>query len=125
MTRAPEGLPGTNLVNRGLDALREGERTVEALLVLVGAPRLRAAGLEVPGASGSGEFGPADAAQEAGEPPEIALYRAVAAKHPDDAHSKYNALVRRLVSFERALEGMAAHAALARPVRHDQPDAER
>jgi hypothetical protein len=34
--------------------------------------------------------------------PEIALYLAIAAEDPDSAHSRYNALIRRLVSFERA-----------------------
>lgn len=52
--------------------------------------------------------GSSDVAPALGETPEIALYRAVAAKHPGDAHSRYNALVRRLVSFERALERMVA-----------------
>jgi hypothetical protein len=31
------------------------------------------------------------------------LYLRLAAENEDDAHSRYNALVRRLVSFERAL----------------------
>lgn len=34
----------------------------------------------------------------------MALYLAIGADHPGDAHSRYNALIRRLVSFERALE---------------------
>ena len=76
----------------GLEALHRGEMTVEALLVLVGAPRLRAAGLDVPSTS------PADTS------PEIALYVAIERRHPTDAHSRYSALIRRLVSFERALE---------------------
>ena len=89
---APEDLPGADLVASGIDALRRGEWTVEALLVAVGARRLRAAGLEVP------------RVPELPDGPELALYAAVAAAHPRDAHSRYNGLVRRLVSFERALE---------------------
>ena len=90
-------LPGADFVQSGLDALRavaRGERetfTPEALLVAIGARRLRAAGLEVPHAPGCPQQ------------PELALYEAIAAAHAD-AHSRYNALIRRLVSFERALE---------------------
>lgn len=78
----------------GLEALRRGDMTVEALLVLVGEPRLRAAGLDVP-----------SPASPTATSPEIALYLAIEREHPADAHSRYNALIRRLVSFERALEG--------------------
>ena len=91
-------LPGADIVAAGLDALADlasGERrefTVEALLVAVGARRLRAAGLQVPDAPGWPET------------PELALYAAICTTHPQDAHSRYNAFIRRLVSFERALE---------------------
>ncbi|MFN2467321.1 MAG: hypothetical protein ABR521_04210 [Gaiellaceae bacterium] len=36
--------------------------------------------------------------------PELRLYQLLAAEDSDSAHSRYNALVRRLVSFERAAE---------------------
>ena len=36
--------------------------------------------------------------------PELALYRAVGRRHPRDAHAQYNALIRRLVSFEHEIE---------------------
>ena len=88
----PGDLPGADLVARGIQALRSGETTVEALLVSVGAPRLRAAGLDIP---------PAPPLPHA---PEVSLYLAIGADHPTDTHSRYNALIRRLVSFERALE---------------------
>ena len=92
MTVVPSELPGAELVAAGIDGLQRGELTVEALLVAVGARRLRGAGLQVPpipAISGS---------------PELVLYAAVAVRHPQDAHSRYNGLVRRLVSFERALD---------------------
>ena len=92
MTEAPEDLPGAELVAAGVEALRRGEWTVEALLVAVGARRLRAAGLDLP------------SLPELSESPELALYAAVGRTHPRDAHARYNGLVRRLVSFERALE---------------------
>jgi hypothetical protein len=56
---------------------------------------MRAAGLEVPDGPQLPHF------------PETVLYNAIAAEHPRDAHSRYNTLIRRLVSFERALEGRA------------------
>ena len=96
MTEVPRDLPGANLVLAGVSALRRGELTVEALLVAIGARRLRAAGLQVPQAPGLPDS------------PELALYAALGAAHPRDAHSRYNALIRRLVSFERALERLAA-----------------
>ena len=92
MTVVPSELPGSDLVAAGIDGLQRGELTVEALLVAVGARRLRSAGLQVPpipAISGS---------------PELALYAAVTVRHPQDAHSRYNSLIRRLVSFQRALE---------------------
>ena len=82
-------LPGAELVSPGLDDLRSGRITVEALLVSIGAPRLRRSGVEVPSPVPD---------------PEHRLYELLAAEDPDGAHSRYNALVRRLVSFERALE---------------------
>ena len=91
-TEIPPGLPGAELVTSGIEALKRGDLTVEALLVCVGATRMRLAGLEIP------------PAPPPAQPPEIELYLAIGAEHPDDTHSRYNALIRRLVSFERALE---------------------
>jgi hypothetical protein len=86
-------LPGGDLVAAGLRDLEQGKESIEALLVLVGAPRLRRAGLAVP--------------VRAVARPEHRLYEELAKVHGDGAHSKYNALLRRLVSFERALECVA------------------
>lgn len=83
-----QALPGGDLVQRGLDDLSQGLDTVEALLVAIGGPRLRALGFDVP------------SVQE----PEHRLYDLLAQEDSDSAHSRYNALIRRLVSFERALE---------------------
>ncbi len=41
----PDGLPGRELIVAGLDDLRAGRDTVEAMLVATGAPRLRACGI--------------------------------------------------------------------------------
>jgi hypothetical protein len=80
-------LPGADLVEAGLADLREGRETDLSLLVSIGAPRLRQLGWSVPA--------PFDQ-------PEHRLYERLARQWGDAAHSRYNALVRRLVSFERA-----------------------
>jgi hypothetical protein len=81
-------LPGGDLVAEGLRDLAEGRRTVASMLVEIGAPRLRQLGIAVPPGS---------------DRPEHRLYAFLARESPDSAHARYNALVRRLVSFERAL----------------------
>jgi len=50
-TATTSALPGHDLIERGLEDLRAGSETVEALLVSIGAPRLRAAGFSVQPAS--------------------------------------------------------------------------
>ena len=90
-----DDLPGAELVRAGLNALERGERTTEALLVAIGATRLRHAGLDVPALPGV-------------QIPEHALYAALCKTDGANAHSAYNALIRRLVSFERALEARVA-----------------
>lgn len=83
-----DGIPGGELVEAGLDDLRAGCPTAAALLVSLGAPRLRRAGIDVPAPF---------------EDAEHRLYALLEAEHGDAAHGRYNALVRRLVSFERAV----------------------
>ncbi|MYE81362.1 MAG: hypothetical protein F4X36_05855 [Gammaproteobacteria bacterium] len=87
-------LPGADIVATGIEDLGRGEFTVEALLVAVGAPRLRGIGLEIPDAPGCPER------------PELALYAAIGEREADNTHSRYNALIRRLISFERAMEAL-------------------
>ncbi len=85
-----EALPAGDLVRSGLDDLRAGRETVESLLVEIGAPRLRRLSIDLPqGGVGS---------------PEKRLYEHLEALDAESAHSRYNALIRRLVSFERAAE---------------------
>ena len=85
-------LPGHELVLAGLDDLARGVESNEALLVSIGAPRLRRAGIAV---------------SEPLTSPEHRLYERLAAEDEDAAHGRYNALVRRLVSFERAADALA------------------
>ena len=84
-----QSLPGGDLVERGLADLAQGAETIDALLVSVGAHRLRRAGVDVPAALSD---------------PELRLYKLPAREDSDSAHGRYNALIRRLVSFERAAE---------------------
>lgn len=80
--------PGAELVLKGLSDLSKGRTTVEALLVAIGGPRLRRLGFPAPPR----------------HLPEHQLYGLLARTDPDTAHSRYNALLRRLTSFERAAE---------------------
>ena len=92
MPTPADSIPGADLVATGLAALGRGDLSVEALLVAVGAPRLRSLGLDVRAPTNMPRH------------PELALYQAIGRRHPEDAHARYNALIRRLVSFERELE---------------------
>lgn len=83
-------LPGSDLVEEWLADLQRGEMSIASLLVSIGRPRLVACGMKVP--------------QPLVSDPETTLYEILAAEHGDDAHSRYNALIRTLVSYERALE---------------------
>lgn len=82
-------LPGADLVERGLADLAAGVESIDSLLVSVGAARLRALGIPV---------------EQPFASPEHRLYQFLAEEDADSAHARYNALIRRLVSFERAAE---------------------
>jgi len=95
MERDPElprfaDLPGGDLLAAGLEDLRRGVESIPALLAQIGAPRLRQLAIDVP-------------ARAPGSPmPEHRLYELLAREHGDNAHSRYNSLIRKLVSFTRA-----------------------
>ena len=82
--------PGGDLIRQGLEHIAQGRESEAALLVFIGAPRLRRLGFKV--------------REPEGGPPEHRLYDLLSSSDPDSAHSRYNALIRRLVSFERAVE---------------------
>ncbi|MGH9366388.1 MAG: hypothetical protein ACRD3M_01780 [Thermoanaerobaculia bacterium] len=88
-----DSLPGGDLIRKGIADLATEVESAEALLVSIGAPRLRRAGLAIPRTIPS---------------PEHRLYDLLARSGEDSAHSRYNALLRRLVSFERAAECAAS-----------------
>lgn len=85
-------LPGGDLIAKGLADLALGRESDEALLVSIGAARLRSRGISVARSLPDAEH---------------RLYERLAREDQDSAHSRYNALLRRLTSFESALECVA------------------
>jgi len=84
-------LPGEDLIIKGLEDLSKGKESIESLLVLIGAPRLRSLNIDIPKI-------------ELTDFPENLLYRMLAKADPISAHRTMNSYIRRLVSFESALE---------------------
>ena len=93
MIPVPSDLPGHDLVAAGMADLAAGRETAPALLVAMAAPRLRALGLDVPAGGG--------------DRPSHRLYELLS-EGEAGAHSRYNALVGRIVSFARAAEHATA-----------------
>ena len=82
--------PREEIIDEGIKDLIEGRESVNALLVSIGAPRLARLGIAIPDKTYSN--------------PEHRLYNLLRTLDADASHSRYNALIRRLVSFERAGE---------------------
>jgi hypothetical protein len=93
MSSPPDELPGYDLVSAGLVDLAAGRESIAALLVAMAAPRLRGLGFEVPAGARAA--------------PSHRLYELLSLAD-GGAHSRYNALVGRMVSFARAAEHAAA-----------------
>ena len=85
------GLPGEALLRQGLADFQSGRCTIPACLVGMARSRLRRAGLITGAVDGSLPE------------PERQLYRLLRAEG-GDAYSRYNALIRELVSFEQSLD---------------------
>lgn len=81
------GLPGGEEVDAGLADLAYGRTTPESLAVSLAAPRLRREGVPV---------------RHVLEDPERRLYELLSRTEGDLAHARYNAWLRRLVSFADA-----------------------
>ena len=84
-------LPGNELVEAGLADLLKNRVTDCSLLVLIAAPRLRRLGIEIP-------------SQVPAQPFEHQLYARLEERLGAAAHSHYNSLIRRIVSYAHALE---------------------
>ena len=89
-----DDLPGADLYVAAVEDLRAGVESPAALLIALARGRLVDAGLSVPAV--------------AVDRPAHRLYDLLAAEDPESAHSRYNALLRRIVSFARAAEHAAA-----------------
>jgi hypothetical protein len=91
---ALDALPGWDLVSVGLRDRAAGRESVEAVLLEVASLRLRDAGFNVDPSPGD---------------PTIRLYALIEADvGPQRAHSRYNALRARLLSFLRSVDAPAA-----------------
>lgn len=87
------GLPGERLVRQGLADLQSGQPTAPAWLVSIARSRLSQAGL----------LAAATPTTPAAPEPELQLYRLLR-REGGDAYSRYNSLLRELISFEQALD---------------------
>lgn len=87
----PANLPGAEIISRGLADLAAGHDTSEADAVAMASHRLRDVGIAVPPTTGA-------------VPASHRLYEKLADEDPRNAHSRYNAIVRRVVRFARAAE---------------------
>lgn len=83
-------MPGSDLLNKGLEDLLSKTLSEESLLVLVGEKNLQKVGIDVP------DF-------EIDGLPEHKLYSLLALRLGNQAHASYNALIRKLCSAERIL----------------------
>ncbi len=90
-------LPGEDLVTQGLKDLKEGRESEASLLLLVAGPRLRSLGIAVP-------------ARTSPRPFEHLLYELIEDRLGKGAHSYYNSLIRRIVSYARALSNELSRA---------------
>ena len=86
-----DDLPGNELVKEGLRDLAAGRESAAAYVASIGSCKLRRCGVEVP-------VSDADALEA-----DHRLYDFLSREHGNSAHGRYNALLRELVSFERAL----------------------
>lgn len=85
-----DGLPGAERIREGLRDYRENRHTLSACLVRIARRRLVKAGL-------------IEDSREHDINAELDLYQLMS-HEGNQAHSRYNALVRELISFEHALD---------------------
>lgn len=84
------GLPAAEKIQQGLHDYHKNLLTIPSCMVRIATPRLAKAGLIAP---------PAQPDTQA----ELDLYQLLS-HHGDQAYSRYNALIRELISFEHALD---------------------
>ncbi len=86
-----DGLPGADLIARGVADARAGKLTVFTCLLWIAMPTLEREGIIPP-----------DCPTTPCVDPELTMYRLLQ-REGGDAFGRYNALLRRLVSFQRSL----------------------
>lgn len=86
-----QDLPAADMIREGLADLAARRESVASYLVQIGSLKMRRCGIDVPVSD--------EDALEA----DHRLYALLGREHGNDAHRRYNALLRELVSFERAL----------------------
>lgn len=84
-------LPAADLIREGLSDVANRKETLASCLVQIGTPKMRRCGIEV------------SVSDEDALSADHRLYEMLAREYGRDAHRRYNALLRELVSFERAL----------------------
>lgn len=87
-----DDLPASDLIRQGMDDLVQSRETIPAHLVKIASARLRRCGISV------------IVSDEDALTADHQLYAMLGQEHGNEAHTRYNALLRELVSFERALE---------------------
>jgi hypothetical protein len=92
LPEAWESFPGAEIITKGLSDLNSGTESEEWFLLQIGVHRLNNLGFSIPALNRNGQY------------PEDQLYNLLSCKHGNEAHSKYNSLIRRLISFERTAE---------------------
>jgi hypothetical protein len=88
---AYERLPGAEIVLAGIADIEAGRKSINASAVQCAAPRLRRAGLAAP-------------SSQENVPAAHDLYGQLRAEYGDAAHSRYNAILARVISFAGAAE---------------------
>ncbi len=86
------------MIQSGLEDYEQGLHTIGSCLVRIASPRLKKAGLLA-------------RVCDAGQAAELELYQLLA-HEGNQAHSRYNALIRELISFEHALDHKSKKAAI-------------
>lgn len=101
------GLPGEKTIRDGLRDLELGKETIASLLIAIGRPRLNGLGLAI------------NLQNRMPASPEFQLYQLLCEKHGNEAHAQYNAWLRQLISFERALENRVSRKTDRNLIFHD------
>lgn len=85
----PKNLPGGDIILPGFDDLESNKETIASLLISIASQNIMRAGVQV---------------SRVIPDPEIKLYQILCDEFGNRAHSKFNSLIRLLISFEKSLK---------------------